>query len=230
VLQEHTRIVANLAKEVAEMHGLEIPELGRGKAAKAMTLNIGCLTRPSKGQVESGNRCGWWVTSDRIVMAVAVGMGHGPKAAYAAEVSLACIGAGLERSLGDLFAACDARIHDTEGAALAIAIVDIETGCMTMSSVGNIQFGLLTAEREYHFRITRGFLGGGYSELVSESMVLSSGDVLVIFTDGVEACPPLRELLGNNGQSAREEARIFLDRRARTDDDAAVLIYRHAAS
>jgi hypothetical protein len=207
-----------------------IPNMFRRQGAKQLALNIGCSTRPAKGQMESGDRCGWWVTSDRIVMAVAVGMGHAPKAAYAAEVSLACIGAGLERSLGDLFAACDARIHDTEGAALAIAIVDIETGCMTMSSVGNIQFGLLTAEREYHFGSTRGFLGGGCSELARESMALRSGDVLAIFTDGVDACPPLRELLGSNGKSAREEARIFLDRRARTDDDAAVLIYRHAAS
>jgi hypothetical protein len=229
VPQEHTRIVANLAKKVAEMHALETRDMDRGKGAKAMALNIGCSTRPAKGQADSGNRCGWWVTADRIVMAIAVGMGHGPKAAYAAEVSLACIGAGLERSLGDLFAACDARIRDTDGAGLAIAIVDIETGCMTISSVGKIQCRLLTAEREYYFRSTTGILGGGYSELVPESMVLRSGDVLAIFTDGVEAFPPLHELLGNNWQSAREEARIFLDRRARTDDDAAVLIYRHAA-
>jgi negative regulator of sigma-B (phosphoserine phosphatase) len=202
---------------------------GLSASAKEMALNIGCSTRHSKGQMDSGDRCGWWVTSDRIVMAVAVGMGHGPKAAYAAEVSLACIGAGLERSLGDLFAACDARIHDTEGAALAIAIVDIQTGCLTISSVGNIQFGLLTAEREYRFGSTRGILGGSYSELAPESRILRPGDVLAIFTDGVEAFSELRGLLGKSAQSARDEARIVLDRWARPDNDAAVLIYRHAA-
>jgi hypothetical protein len=208
---------------------MDLPKIGRRQGTSGMALNIGCSTRPSKGQMDSGDRCGWWVTSDRIVMAVAVGMGHGPKAAYAAEVSLACIGAGLERPLGDLFAACDARIRDTEGAALAIAIVDIETGCMTISSVGNIQFGLLTAEREYRFGSSRGILGGSYSELAPESRVLRPGDVLAIFTDGVAACPELRELLGKSAQSAREEARIVLERWARPDNDAAVLIYRHAA-
>lgn len=192
-----------------------------------MALEISCSTRSCAGQSDCGDRCGWWITSARIVMAVADGLGHGAEAAYAAEVAMACVGAGLERPFDEIFAACDARLRDTRGVALAVAVVDIDCGRMTMASVGNNRAVLLTANKDTHFARTSGIVGGGYDRLTPETMTLSPCDVLALFSDGVDEFFALRETLERAALSSTDQARTVLDRWARVGDDAAALIYRH---
>lgn len=146
-----------------------------------MALEISCSTRPYAGRIECGDRCGWWMTPERIVMAVADGLGHGPEAAYAAEIAMACIGAGLERSFDEIFAACDVRLRDTRGVALAVAVVTLGSGQLTISSVGNIRTVLLTSGKDCRFGGSRGIVGAGYARLTPEVRTLSRGDVLALF-------------------------------------------------
>lgn len=140
---------------------------------------------------------------------------------------MACIGAGLERSFDEIFAACDARLRDIRGVALAVAVVDIGSGRVTMASVGNIRAVLLEANKDRHLGSTRGLVGGGYSRLTPETMTLSPGDVLALFSDGVDEFFALRETLERAALSSTDQARTVLDRWARVGDDAAVMIYRH---
>jgi phosphoserine phosphatase RsbX len=194
-----------------------------------MSLALSCATRPCTGQSECGDRCGWWATSARIVMAVADGLGHGPEAAYAAEISMACIGAGLDRPFVDIFAACDRRLRDTRGVALAVAVVTIDTEQVTVASVGNIRSVLLKTDKDYRFGASRGIIGGGYARLTPEVRTLASGDVLALFSDGVDEFSSLRETLNETAHLSTDQASAVLTRWARPDDDAAVLVYRHAA-
>lgn len=161
-------------------------------------------------------------------MAVADGLGHGAEAAYAAEVAMACIGAGLERSFDDIFAACDLRLRDTRGVALAVAVVAIDSGQLTIASVGNIRTLLLTASKDCRFGGSRGIVGGGYTRLTPQVQTLSRGDVLVLFSDGVDEFSELRKTLEETAYFPNDQASVVLARWARLDDDAAVLIYRHA--
>lgn len=193
-----------------------------------MGLVLSCATRPRAGQSECGDRCGWWTTPVRIVMAVADGLGHGPEAALAADIAMACIGAGLERPFDVIFAACDSRLRDTRGVALVVAIVAIDTGQITVASVGNIRAVLLTSDKDYRFGGSRGIVGGGYARLTPEVRTLASGDVLALFSDGVDEFSALRETLEATPPLANDQASAVLTRWSRLDDDAAVLIYRHA--
>jgi serine phosphatase RsbU (regulator of sigma subunit) len=162
-------------------------------------------------------------------MAVADGLGHGSEAAYAADVAMACIGGGLERSFADHFSACDARLRDTRGAALAIAVVDLMQATLTMASVGNIRAVLMRPGKNFRLGGTRGIVGGGYERLVPETEHLARGDVLALFSDGVDEFAPMVETLTDGALSPREKASIVVKRWARPDDDAAVLVYRHHA-
>ena len=91
-----------------------------GEGAR-MDLGIGCSMRAGAGQSVCGDRCGWWISPERIVMAVSDGLGHG---VYASELAMACIGSGLDRPFEEIFAACDRRLRGTHGVALAVAVVD----------------------------------------------------------------------------------------------------------
>lgn len=162
-------------------------------------------------------------------MAVADGLGHGPEAAYAAEVAMACIGDGLDRPLEEFFAACNHRLRDTRGVALAVAVVAIYTGQITVATVGNIRAVLLKSDKDHRFGSSRGIVGGGYAHLTPEVRSLSGGDVLALFSDGVNELSELRETLDEAEGLSRDQASAVLTRWSRPDDDAAVLIYRHAA-
>lgn len=200
---------------------------GGVRAVARMALEISCSTRPCVGQTDCGDRCGWWATSSRIVMAVADGLGQGSKAAYAAEVALACIGAGLERPFEEIFAICHSRLRGTGGVALAVAVVDRDSGLATMASVGNIRMVQLAGNGEIHLRNTRGVVGGDYDQLIPQTKTFSPGHVLALFSDGLDDFFALRKTLESASPFSRDQARLVLDCLAHVDDAAAVLIYRH---
>lgn len=202
--------------------------MGLGGLAGLAGLAIHCATRPCLGQSDCGDRCGWWATPTRIVMAVADGLGHGAEAAHAADIAMACLGAGLERPLEEIFAACDSRLRDTRGVALAVAVLAVDSGEMSIASVGNIRTILLTPDKDYRFGGSRGIVGGGYARLTPEVRSLVDGDVLALFSDGVDEFAALRETLDQAARAPTTPALAVLDRWSRPDDDAAVLIYRHA--
>gem|GEM_PF-5507689 len=60
-------------------------------------------------------------------------------------------------------------------------------------------------------------------------MALTSGDVLALFSDGMDDFFSLRETLETAMSSSADPAQTVLHRWARVDDDAAMLIYRHDA-
>ncbi|EGW23326.1 SpoIIE family protein phosphatase [Methylobacter tundripaludum] len=192
-----------------------------------MAVTIGYATRPLAGETVCGDSCGWWRSGERIVLAVADGLGHGPEAAYASEAALACIANNLSRTCEDLFADCDACLQDTRGVALAVAIIEPATGLMTVCTVGNIRVLLLCDSKDSRLDGGRGIVGAGYQNLVPETRVLAPGNVLAMFSDGLDQFPALREVFVEPGVSAKDQAQAILDHCAHNDDDASVLIYRH---
>jgi hypothetical protein len=172
-------------------------------------------------------RCGWWSTAGRIVMAVADGLGQGEAAAHAAELALASIGAAIERPFGELFAACEARLRDTGGVALAVAVVELDGRCLSMATVGNVRALLWSANAAYRLDQTQGVIGGGFACLSVATRTLLPGDVLALFSAGIDESPALRESLERSSPASSNQVLQLLDRCARRDRDAALLIYRH---
>jgi len=162
-------------------------------------------------------------------MALTDGLGQGPEAAYAAEVAMACIGAGLERPFEEIFTACGARLQGSRGVALAVAVVDLDCRKLTVASVGHICAVLLKEKEEHHLRNTRGIVGGQCDQLMPQTKMLSPDDVLVLFSDGLNDFFPLCETFARVPPFSRDHARVVLDRWARVDEAAAVLAYRHVA-
>jgi len=162
-------------------------------------------------------------------MAVADGYGHGPEAAYAAEIAMTCIGARPERQFEEFFSACDTRLSDTRGVALAVAIVDIESGNMTMAAVGDVRIVLMQENKSLHIRCTRGIVGGGHDRLIPRTMATFPGAMLALFSVGLDAFFPLAQTLEKATLSSTNRAQTVLDHFARDGEEAAVLIYRRKA-
>ena len=192
-----------------------------------MDLTIGFATRPLAGEAVCGDRCSWWVSDNRLVLAAVDGLGHGKDAAHAADLAIDCIESCLDEDCGEIFFKCDTRLRDTRGAALAVSIIEPSKGRMTVGTVGNIRVLLLRGSQNRRLDGGRGIVGAGYKNFLPQTLNLAAGDILTMFSDGLDEFPALRETLTDPTITVNEQAQAILDRWARDDDDASVLIYRH---
>lgn len=188
---------------------------------------ISCATLPMTGETACGDRCGWWDTPDKFIVAVADGLGHGPEAALAAEIAMACIGSSLDEPLEAVFSRCDARLQATRGAALTVAVIQKSSGITTIAAVGNIRTLLMTSQKDCRFGAARGIVGGGYRRLNSEQFTILPGDVLALFSDGLDEFTDIRAAMLQPPDLAEDRAASLLQSLADRNDDAALLLYRH---
>lgn len=153
-----------------------------------MALSIGI----ARAAINAAEPCGdaahaWRMDDGRAVIAIADGLGHGAEAAHAADAAMAYVGGHLALAPVELMAGLHQELAATRGAAVAVAYVDPLAGRLTHVAVGNIRAGI------FGWRTTRldsypGVVGGGYRRLRPSQAPLRRGDVLVLWTDGVEEC------------------------------------------
>jgi negative regulator of sigma-B (phosphoserine phosphatase) len=192
-----------------------------------LVRGVGYATRAMPGETACGDQCAVWLRPERIVLALADGLGHGAHAAHAAEAALRCIGARLDSDCDTLFAECDRQLRDTRGVALALAIVEPALARVTVAAVGNIRGVLLTTGRDRRLPGACGIVGAGYTGLVPERLALAPGDQLVLYSDGLQELLPLRELLCAADAPPQALAGTALQLWASERDDASILIYRY---
>lgn len=147
----------------------------------------------ARAAMNPAERCGdaahaWPLDDGRTVIAIADGLGHGAEAAEAAEaaeLAMAHVGHHLELPPLEMVASLHQALAGTRGAAMALAYADPGRGQVVHVAVGNIRTAI------FGWRTTRldsypGVVGGGYRRLRPSEAPLRPGDVLVLWTDGLE--------------------------------------------
>jgi negative regulator of sigma-B (phosphoserine phosphatase) len=188
--------------------------------------NIGYSVRPMPGEIHCGDACAVWSETDRVILVLADGLGHGPEAEEAAKAAIGCVSNMLNQSCEDVFSTCDQQLRHTRGVAMALAFIDPELHQITLATVGNIRAVLLSGAKERHLGGARGIVGAGFDGLAPETLQLKFGDTLMLYTDGLDEFLPLANLL-RLPLSSNEMAIKALELWAKPRDDAAFLIYQH---
>ncbi len=191
-----------------------------------------CAARPFPGEQVSGD--GALVRADggsAVAVAVAVdGLGHGFRAAHASDRALDAVRSSDETDIVALVESCHAALRDTRGAAISVASIARRDGSVTWVGVGNVEGRVVYASRAARpaaLLLMPGVVGHDLPPLRAATTRLERGDLLVIATDGVD--PAYADDL-DPSRSCRAIAREVLDRHARGNDDALVLVIRYLGS
>ncbi len=187
-------------------------------------MSIGIAIQAQHGQSACGDHVGYWHDQHSTLIALADGLGHGPQAAAASQAAIGAIEHMQQQPLEAIFYYCDEQLRITRGVALGLARIDHQRHQITYMGIGNIR-ALRIGEPHRRFVNSHGIVGGGFHTLFADCQPLNSGDVFILYSDGIEEIVDPLQLLADREDPQRMADRLLAEL-APGHDDAAVLVYR----
>jgi anti-sigma regulatory factor (Ser/Thr protein kinase) len=190
---------------------------------------VGVVGRALEHEPCCGDHAAFVRRDDALVLAVIDGVGHGHPARDAADAAVAAFLAHAAESPAEILAACDAALHSTRGAVMAVARLREDGGQVEHAAVGNI---MMRVERYRSARILGGTpatLGarGARRKPFTEALAVDPGEVILLYTDGLKSRVNLSD---DDPDLLREHpvviAQRVIERFARPNDDALVMVAR----
>jgi negative regulator of sigma-B (phosphoserine phosphatase) len=189
-------------------------------------LKHASLIRPCMGESLSGDAVVIHPLEHGLFVAIVDVLGHGPEAH---ELTLV-IDAFLEKQATADVKKLMTRLHEhlkgTRGAVAGLCAIDASAGTAEYVGIGN------TCIRRFGRSETRlvskdGVLGQNMRTPLLQSLELESGDVIVLYTDGVSDRFTVEQYPGVLSHTPNEVVRIILDRFGKDHDDSACIAVRY---
>lgn len=153
-------------------------------------------------------------------------LGHGKEAYKIAVISKGFLQKNYRKDLTEIIKGLHERIRGTRGEVVGLCILDLSTGVLKCAGIGNISVRRFrsTSERVI-FR--SGIVGYMMPNPKEERIVLSDGDVLVLYSDGVRDHFELKDYPGILRDNARTIAKNIIRNFGKKGDDASCIALRY---
>jgi anti-sigma regulatory factor (Ser/Thr protein kinase)/serine/threonine protein phosphatase PrpC len=188
---------------------------------------VGVYGRPYRDEPMSGDHACIFRDDERLVVGVCDGLGHGPEARAAASAAMRVFVEHRSDTPQAIIEACHAALGATRGVVMAVASVPEDgTPNLELAAVGNITVQLVQPHSERRFGASSFVVGSpqrGWRSRVEESAI-EAGEVLVLFTDGIESRASIEEDLALLREHPITIAHQLALRFARDSDDVLVLV------
>ncbi|MBI4263459.1 MAG: SpoIIE family protein phosphatase [Acidobacteria bacterium] len=164
-----------------------------------------------------------------VLVAVIDGLGHGADAAAAARDAARLLEAHAGDAVSELVQRCHEGLRKTRGAVMSLASFNSRSSSVTWIGIGNVEGVLLLANRAAEpsrdaLAARAGVVGYQLPPLREAVRAVSSGDVLILATDGIRS----EFTAGLSVQdSPQDMAESIVARYAKESDDALVLVTRY---
>lgn len=145
---------------------------------------IATATRARNNAPHCGDACYTRQLDGTVLLCVVDGLGHGEQAEIAATSALAHVADYPGVPLPDLLKGCDVALRSTRGVVMSIAVIDQRSGQMTFAGIGNTR-GAVVGESKIRLRSHPGIVGAGFDTVSTETFLLTPGDLIILFTDGL---------------------------------------------
>ena len=164
-----------------------------------------------------------------VLLGVIDGVGHGSAAAQAARMAVASLERSDAGTLADAVTTCHKDLQQTRGAALSLVAIHPKADELSGVGVGNVEMVLHRASRTAKSALgtivpRAGIVGHILPTLRETTMTISSGDVLILASDGIS--PQFTEYAPGT-ETSQMIAETILRTYRRQNDDALVLVARY---
>jgi len=161
-----------------------------------------------------------------LFVAIVDVLGHGPEAHELTHVIDAFLDRHATADVSSLMARLHQRLKGTRGAAAGLCAINSADGSIDYVGIGN------TSIRRFGAAETRlvsydGVLGQNMRTPLLQSLKLDSGDLLVLYTDGVSDRFTESEYPGILHHAPKDVVRVILDRFGKDYDDSACIAVRY---
>jgi hypothetical protein len=186
-----------------------------------MLPEIGAAQRPMRNETICGDAF-VVLRSRMITIAVADGLGHGPKAAEAAVAFCAYAEANVSKGLEEILRGATAEISHTRGAAAALLRIEDQPRSLSFVGIGNIELQAVSTQ-PIRPMCTPGIVGRPLRKVLKFDYELNGGEVLAVHSDGISS----RFKLESYGHlNAQRTAEAILAEHGKRHDDATCLVVK----
>jgi serine phosphatase RsbU (regulator of sigma subunit) len=189
-------------------------------------LEHASLIRPCMGERLSGDAVVIRPLEHGLFVAIIDVLGHGPEAHELTHVIEAFLDRHASADVFRLMKHLHQRLKGTRGAAVGLCAIDSARGSIDYVGIGNTGIRRI-GESETRLVSQDGVLGQNMRTPLLQSLELESGDLIVLYTDGVS------DRFTTNGypcllhHAPKEVVRILLDRFGKDHDDSACIAVRY---
>jgi len=197
-------------------------------------MQVAVAKRALNHDPHCGDECSYWQYGSKATLCIVDGLGHGEHAENAAKAAVRYVGQHLEESLDELFTGANQALRNTRGVAMGTAVIDEDANTLTYAGIGNTR-AMIVGEphgkdadgRTIILSSNYGIVGGGYKTLSSETVPLRAGDLVILYTDGVEETIGVSRYDDALRANLQQLAERIIEDWGRKADDAAVLTFRY---
>jgi negative regulator of sigma-B (phosphoserine phosphatase) len=191
-------------------------------------LERGLAHAVMQGERHSGDRAVFEAWEGGALVCAIDGLGHGTDASIAAEEAAKVVSEHPREAPEALLERCHQALVRTRGVVMTLAWFDLEESTLTWTGVGNVEGRLMRAHAAPGVApdsalIKGGVVGYSLPSVRPTTTPLTSGDTLVLATDGVSS--GFTSSLAH-GMAAQELAERILADHGRGTDDALVVVVR----
>jgi anti-sigma regulatory factor (Ser/Thr protein kinase) len=193
--------------------------------SKGARLDTGAICLPNAGETQCGDDWGVSYDSGRILLMVADGLGHGPKAAEASNESVRVLEACAKETPIQIMKTAHQALRKTRGAAVALTVLHADHRNVSYVAVGNIVSAVISSESEVRRMASQnGTIGLQSPTLQEQSYEWSDDSTFVMHSDGLISHWKLDNYPGLMRKHPSIIAAIFYRDFKRGTDDVTVLV------
>jgi len=200
-----------------------------GQTAPAAATAAG-IAVPVQGEQECGDAWDIRRHDGLVTMLVADGLGHGPVAATAARAAVACFALHYTAPLPEIVARIHKTLHETRGAAVAVARIDPGRHLVDFVGVGNVAGTLFTGQNSRKMVSHNGTAGLVARKIQQFSYGYEGTPLVVMHSDGLQTSWALDRYPGLAACHPGLIAAVLYRDFARGRDDVTVIAATVAAS
>ena len=162
----------------------------------------------------------------QCLIALIDALGHGPKAYQVACQANGIIKNHLNDNIDSIIKKLHNQLKGTNGAVAAICRLDIKTGEISYTGVGNISVKILR-NNPHTFVPKDGVIGYRLPTPKIETQKLKPGDLLFLCSDGLRTTYSFNNIIPILKADVSEITRYFMDKFGKQDDDASCICLRY---